>query len=92
MPPLAQSDARPLHELHALWTTQIKILGLPLCLYLCNHEYVCPQLSYAGCPQKKVISGEDVLLPLFQYLNQISHSFTVKFHHEVFLLFHSRKG
>lgn len=83
MPPLAQSDARSLHEHCA----QLKTSGFPVCLYLCSHDYVCPQLSYAGCPQKKVIFGEDVLLPLFQYLNWISHFFTVKFHHEVCLLF-----
>lgn len=88
MPPLAQSDTRSLHELRALCTTQIKMSGFPLCLYLCSHDYVCPQLSYAGCPRKKVVPGEGVLLPLFQYLNWISHFFTVKFHREVCLLFH----
>lgn len=39
--------------------------------------------------KEKVISGEDVLLPLFQYLNWIS--FTVKFHSEVCLLFCSKQ-
>lgn len=52
-PPLAQSDARSLHDLRAFCTTQIKISGFPLCLYLCNHDYVCLQLSYASCPTKK---------------------------------------
>lgn len=68
-PPLAPLDARSLHELHTPRRTQITTSGFPLCLYLCSPDYVCPQLSYAGCPGKKVISAEDVLPALFQCLN-----------------------
>lgn len=52
MPSLAQSHARSWNELHASCTTQIKTSGFPLCLYLCSHDYVCRQLTYAGCPER----------------------------------------